>query len=285
MVFLHSNQNPEIINMSDIQEMRYGWPKLVTQRIPWVGLLPSWSSEQNYIPYDAIRELQTLATNTKIPNLNNSWSIWTPPASENWYLSHGLKYGLWDNPLSGSSYAVSSKHGFLALENREEALVRVSPVLLSLTSPYLPTDMNGTFRIITRHLLTTIFPMDLQMVFTHSTDMDRFTLQSSAVTFGEDGNQHSTALRRKGSFTWGMIYLLKALGWLGEQRTAPYKASAVLGAEVWGTTPASGWRSFAGTHGCPVLLPWGKRPYVIVVSQSLGAANGLAPVSVHTDND
>ena len=77
--------------------------------------------------------------------------------------------------------------------------MRVSPVLLSLTSPYLPTDINGTFGIITRHLLTTIFPMDLQMVFTHSTDMDQFTLQSSAVTFGEDGNQHSTALRRKGS--------------------------------------------------------------------------------------
>lgn len=108
-------------------------------------------------------------------------------------------------------------------------------------------------------------PTDLQMVFTHSTDMDRFTLQSSAVTFGEDGNQHSTALRRK--------------------RTAPYKASAVSGAEVWGTTPASGWRSFAGTHRRPVLLPWGKRPTVIVVSQSLGAANGLAPVSVHTDNN
>lgn len=265
MGFLHRNQNPEIINMSDIQEMRYGWPKLVTQRIPWVGLLPSWSSEQNYIPYDAIRELQTLATNIKIPNLNNSWGIWTPPASQSWCLSRGPEYGLWDNPLAGRSYAASSKHGFLALENREEALVRVPPVLLSLTSPYLPINMNGTFRIITRHLLTTIFPMDLQMVFTHSTSMDRFTLQSSAVTFGEDGNQHSTALRRK--------------------RTAPYKASAVSGAEVWGTAPASGWRSFAGTHGRPVLLPWGKRPTVIVVSQSLGAANGLAPVSVHTDND
>lgn len=78
--------------------------------------------------------------------------------------------------------------------------------------------------------------------------------------------QDSTALRRKGSSAWGMAYSPEAIEWLGEQRTAAYKVSAVSGIEVWRTTLASGWQSFAGTHGHPIHLPWGKSPHCIVVS-------------------
>lgn len=65
-------------------------------------------------------------------------------------------------PLAGKSYAASKMHGFPGLENRdEEAIVRSTPILSSLRSPYLPTVRNGTFRIATRHLLTTVFLVGL----------------------------------------------------------------------------------------------------------------------------